>query len=169
MVFWHKWEDWSRKVSMTAVNLSPIPWIFCPVMRQAVRKPCFSTWIPMGARSGKPGQAWASPCGAKPQTNEGLPPCGSCRQGQTRDHWGPVLWGLRWPPKPGACVYIYIYRIIKLAYWLDMGVFWRETETLGIQLLVLTSWYQHPGTKFMVPTCWYRDLLCTKILLVSSW
>ena len=41
---------------------------------------------PKGAESGKPGQAWACPCGAKPETSEGPPLCGSRRQGQTRDH-----------------------------------------------------------------------------------
>ena len=47
--FWHKWEDWSRKVKiMNAVSFNLTPWTFCPVMRQAVRKPCFPTSIPRG-------------------------------------------------------------------------------------------------------------------------
>ena len=50
-IFWHKWEDWSRKVNMNAFNFSPGPWNFWPVMSQAVRKPCFSTSIPRGPHS----------------------------------------------------------------------------------------------------------------------
>ena len=48
MIFWHKWEARSRKVSMTAVNFSPSPWNFWPVMSQVIRKSCFSTSIPRG-------------------------------------------------------------------------------------------------------------------------
>ena len=48
IIFWHKWEDGSRKVNMNAVSFSPTPWNFWPVMSQAVRKPCFSTSIPRG-------------------------------------------------------------------------------------------------------------------------
>ena len=48
MFVWHKWEDGSRKVNMNAVNFSPTPWNFGPVMSQAVRKHCFSTSIPRG-------------------------------------------------------------------------------------------------------------------------
>ena len=50
MIVWHKWEDGSWQVSMTAIDFSPTPWNFCPVMSQAVRKPCFSTSIPLGGR-----------------------------------------------------------------------------------------------------------------------
>ena len=48
MIFWHTWEDESRKVCMNAFNFRPPPWNFCLVMSQAARKPCFSTLIPRG-------------------------------------------------------------------------------------------------------------------------
>ena len=48
MIFRHTWEDESRKVNLNAFIFSPTPWNFCPVMSQAVRKPCFLTSIPRG-------------------------------------------------------------------------------------------------------------------------
>ena len=48
LIFWHTLEDGSRKVNMNAVNFSPTPWNFWPVMSQAFRKPSCLTSIPMG-------------------------------------------------------------------------------------------------------------------------
>ena len=56
---WHKWEDGSRKVNMNAINFSQTSWNFCPVMNQAVRKPCFSTSIARGQNPRFPDAAGA--------------------------------------------------------------------------------------------------------------
>ena len=45
----HLWEDGSRKVHNDEPDLRFFHGNFCPVISQAVRKPCFSTWIPRGA------------------------------------------------------------------------------------------------------------------------
>ena len=55
MIFGHKREDKSREVNMNAFNFSPTPRNFCPVMRQAIRKPGFSASIPRGQHS----RSWA--------------------------------------------------------------------------------------------------------------
>ena len=59
MFFWHKWEDESRKVNMNAVNLSPTPWNFCPIMIQALWKSWFLTSIPRGQNPRFPDAAGA--------------------------------------------------------------------------------------------------------------
>ena len=50
----HIWEDRSRKVNNDEPNLRFFHGNFWPVISQAVRKPCFSAWIPRGPNFWKP-------------------------------------------------------------------------------------------------------------------
>ena len=51
---WHVWEDRSRKVNNDEPDLRFFHGNFWPVISHAVRKPCFSAWIPRGQISGSP-------------------------------------------------------------------------------------------------------------------
>ena len=53
-IIWHIWEDGSQKVNMNEPNLRFFHGNFWPVISQAVRKPCFSAWIPRGLNFWKP-------------------------------------------------------------------------------------------------------------------
>ena len=51
---WHIWEDRSRKVNNYEPDLRFFHGNFWTVISQAVRKPCFSAWIPRGPNFWKP-------------------------------------------------------------------------------------------------------------------
>ena len=50
----HIWEDRSRKVNNGEPGFRFFHWNFWPVISQAVRKSCFSAWIPRGPNFWKP-------------------------------------------------------------------------------------------------------------------
>ena len=51
---WHIWEDRSQKHNSDEPDLRFSYGNFWPVISQAVRKPCFSAWIPRGPNFWKP-------------------------------------------------------------------------------------------------------------------
>ena len=51
---WHTWEDRSQTVNNDEPDVSFFHGNFWPVISQAVRKSCFSAWIPRGPNFWKP-------------------------------------------------------------------------------------------------------------------
>ena len=64
ITIWRIWEDISKKVNMNEPGLRFFHIHFWPVISQAVRKPCFSAWIPRGPNPGFPDAAASAGAGA---------------------------------------------------------------------------------------------------------